>query len=223
MAVIKCKPLPNVSQKDIDRFWSKVDRQSPDECWPWTAGMRTRGYGQFKAARRNIIAPRLAFFLQRGIDPFPLDICHACDNPPCCNPSHLFAGTQDQNNKDMTAKGRSARGDKSGSRTHPESRPRGDNHPSRLRPECLARGERNGKRTHPEKIQRGDDHHARRRPDRMARGEGHGMVVLTADQVREIRRLHAQGATQAALGKQFGTHCSTIRLIVIGRNWKHLL
>ena len=31
----------------IERFWSKVDRQGPDECWEWQAGRSEKGYGWF--------------------------------------------------------------------------------------------------------------------------------------------------------------------------------
>ena len=46
----------------------------------------------------------------RGEIPDGLDVCHTCDNPPCCNPHHHFLGTQTDNNADRHAKGRTRAG-----------------------------------------------------------------------------------------------------------------
>ena len=93
------------------RFWSKVDQRGPDECWPWTASTNG-GYGAFGAKlfgekkMRVHRAHRVAFFLATGVAPDDLVVCHSCDNPPCCNPAHLWLGTQADNNRDMSIKGR---------------------------------------------------------------------------------------------------------------------
>lgn len=100
-----------------ERFWSKVDRRSPDECWPWRAAVRRKneGYGAFYFKGRHHPAGRIAWFLAKGEMPEPgVVVCHECDNPPCCNPAHLFLGTNQQNTADKVAKGRQAKGSHNG-------------------------------------------------------------------------------------------------------------
>lgn len=82
----------------------------PGQCWPWTRWTDRDGYGSFTVDGRKHKAHRLAFELATGIHPDALKVCHTCDNPPCCNPAHLFLGTQAENLFDMRTKGRSARG-----------------------------------------------------------------------------------------------------------------
>lgn len=86
--------------------WRYVDIGAPDECWPWTGGKRRRGYGVFSLNGKSVVAHRLAYELSTGEDPGALIVCHRCDNPPCCNPAHLFLGSYADNVRDMLDKGR---------------------------------------------------------------------------------------------------------------------
>lgn len=94
-----------------DRFWTKVDRSGgPDACWPWIGRNSVNGYGrltiQTEGGHRSERAHRLALKLS-GVDvPDDMHVCHRCDNPPCCNPTHLFVGTDEDNVRDRDAKGR---------------------------------------------------------------------------------------------------------------------
>lgn len=103
---------PNAERTPLaDRFWPKVDRSAgPDACWPWTA-YRLRGYGRVKATingRARSLAHVVAYILTYGEPPAETPcVLHRCDNPPCCNPSHLFLGTSPDNNADRHRKGRS--------------------------------------------------------------------------------------------------------------------
>jgi hypothetical protein len=98
-----------------DRFWSKVDKRGPDECWEWRGHRSHDGYGRVKIKGKIFTASRAVLFLTRG-EPIPPGTyaCHSCDNPPCCNPAHLWLGTNRDNQLDARRKGRSF----SAKRTH---------------------------------------------------------------------------------------------------------
>lgn len=103
--------LPELTQKQVRRFWSRVDREG--DCWEWRGYVHSGGYGRISFFRRSYEAHRVAYALTKG-DPLGQCVCHRCDNPTCVNPAHLFLGTRDDNNQDMVRKDRHARGEKHG-------------------------------------------------------------------------------------------------------------
>ena len=89
------------------RFWSKISRGGPDECWPWMKGRNDQGYGIIRISGRNHRAHRKSLELKLGRPIRPgAQVLHSCDNPPCCNPAHLREGTQPENMQDMQVRGR---------------------------------------------------------------------------------------------------------------------
>lgn len=91
-----------------ERFWSKVDRRALHECWPWLRSRNAARYGNFRL-KRSERAHRVAWILTHGPIPNGLHVLHRCDNPPCCNPGHLFLGTDADNVADKVSKGRQQR------------------------------------------------------------------------------------------------------------------
>lgn len=102
-----------LSEKDIERFWKKVDKRGPDECWNWRAA-KTNGYGAQKIKGFHFVASRLSWIIHFGDIPEGLKALHKCDNPPCVNPEHLFLGTDNDNMVDKVKKGRATGGSQPG-------------------------------------------------------------------------------------------------------------
>lgn len=102
--------IPNLTL--ADRFWQKVNRAGPDECWEWTGSFNVQSYGHLLANGRRTKATHVSWFLYHGEWPNDLGlyVLHKCDNPPCVNPEHLFLGTNADNARDRSEKGRSATG-----------------------------------------------------------------------------------------------------------------
>lgn len=76
-------------------------------CWLWSgAQISNAGYGNIPIRGKATAASRVAWMVFRGPIPKGLVVCHKCDVRLCCNPDHLFVGTQRDNVIDMIRKGR---------------------------------------------------------------------------------------------------------------------
>jgi hypothetical protein len=98
-------------KSEYERFWAKVGEPDKNGCWPWNASKDRKGYGQFRRklnnrwtmykAHRYMYEKMFSETIEEG-----LCVCHACDNPSCVSPYHLFLGTNKDNIDDKIKKGR---------------------------------------------------------------------------------------------------------------------
>lgn len=184
--------IPKIKRSTPEHFWSKVDRSGgQDVCWEWKQARDKDGYGNTSYNRVRYGAHRLAAMLS-GMEIEGLCVLHRCDNPPCCNPLHLFLGSIADNNRDAANKGRTAIGD------------------------------RNGTRTKPERLLRGDSHWLRRNPEKSIKGEHQAASKLKDHQVSEIRKQNSEGISYSRLAIQYDVNKSTIMRVVLRRSWRHV-
>jgi hypothetical protein len=95
-----------------DRLFAKLAQQ-PDGCIEFTGACMPNGYGRIALGGQGGgvgLAHRVAWELANGPIPEDLHVCHRCDNPPCCNPAHLFLGTRSDNMRDSVSKRRDRHG-----------------------------------------------------------------------------------------------------------------
>ena len=104
----------NIGTDVAVRLMNKLVRK-PSGCWEWQGFRGPRGYGQIGLGSRKLgleSTHRMAWMIYNEDEvPEGFFVCHKCDNPPCCNPHHLYAGTPQQNISDSVSRGRNAKGD----------------------------------------------------------------------------------------------------------------
>lgn len=94
-----------------ERFWEKVERRGPDDCWIWNGATDWFGYGRINNSAGTNRAHRVSWELHFGPIPEGLHCLHKCDNPSCCNPKHLELGDDKKNISDAAKRGRTSRGE----------------------------------------------------------------------------------------------------------------
>lgn len=102
----KFLPPPALTPAEQDRFWSKVTTSPGDDCWRWTGGLGTTGYGRISLGGRKGRqwgAHRIAWSLLRGDVPDGLELDHLCRVRSCVNPWHLEPVTHAVNSRRSSA------------------------------------------------------------------------------------------------------------------------
>lgn len=207
------------SKSDIDRFWGKVAVGNPDACWEWQGTLNSDGYGSMQIRGRSGGAYRAAWECTYGPIPGGLSVLHKCDNRKCCNPNHLFLGTQSDNAKDMWSKGRAY----TGGHKQPNTWSRGEGNG---RAKLTAEQARNIRASYRQQTvstrslaqKYGVDASTIRRVLRNKETKG----VLSPSQIDEICNEYEQGKGCSAyeLASLHGVSKSEIQHIVSGRTWK---
>lgn len=225
--------LVPLTSRDIARFWAKVDIRGADECWP-IKRCANHIYGDFSwGGLYHIPAHRVAYFAHYGVDPTQLLVCHSCDNPPCCNPSHLFLGDHLANRRDCMEKDRHAhkltevqvlevrRLLAEGTKDYRTiAAMTGIGAPSRIQSIRLRDSWRDvGPEYIPAPVY-----------DRVRKGKWNGRAKLTEEQIPllresiEIRKASSRTLREAlqSVAIEFGVSEASIADIYYGRHWKHV-
>lgn len=97
--------LPNYLEI-IKKTLESRTKKNEQGCWIWQGSKHRQGYGHLVFNRKVELTHRVSWVLYYGEIPKGIKVCHKCDVPSCCNPEHLFLGTQNENVQDMMNKGR---------------------------------------------------------------------------------------------------------------------
>ena len=208
------------------RFESLYEKT--ENCWIWIGKLTANGYGKF----RSVAASRASYKYYIGDIPKGLQVCHTCDNRKCVNPSHLFLGTLQDNLKDMTDKGRRARGSKIASSTLTEEQV------LEMRKMRLSGCEyqeiagkfgadwytvrnvcKNNTWQH---VALGQESKTVKQVRKPAKGSRTGSAKLKESDVLEIKALLKDGIQGREIARMFGVNFSTISDIKRSRTWTHI-
>lgn len=207
-----------------ERFWEKVDKKGEDECWNWKAYIDKDGYGRFGIDSGIDYAHRVSYILAHGEIFEELCVLHHCDQPDCCNPKHLFLGTNVDNMKDRDNKGRCAVGERSGQAKLTQEMVNdirrkycsGEKIPD-LANEYNVASETIRMIVRNEKWKDGNYNSICLHGNA---GENNYRTKLTWEKVNQIRERYKKGEKQSNLAKEFDIGYRNINNIINNKRWK---
>lgn len=234
-----------MEQKDIDRFWSKVQKsENKDECWLWTASFsKTRGFGWFYLDGKNVHADRIAYMLTHGEIQESCCVYHTCKNKLCVNPSHMFTKDNFDYKTSFWSKVQKGLPNEcweftGGKNAHGYGKIYDGEvmeYAHRFSWKLIHGNIPNGLEvchhcdntscvnpshlflgTHFENVQ------DMIQKDRGNRGERHGNAKLTDEKIRKIRKLSSDGLSNREISKLMEVQDVTIHDVLRRRTWKHV-
>jgi len=211
------------------RLWPHIKQSGVNQCWEWKRAKTKAGYGLLTINYKNYYAHRLAWELSNNRKvPSGMFVCHTCDNPACCNPSHLFIGTQEDNLQDAKEKRRMPHGEghHSANLTGEDIRAiRNFAYGSELTRQQIADRFGIARTTVNDIIHGRTWTHVDpdwKPPQSKRSGVSHPNAKLSEDDVREIRKLSQNGFSQRKIANKFGVTRGTIEPILKGETWAHV-
>lgn len=197
---------------------------APNGCIEWTGYRYKRGYGHLvftvSGKRYSFLAHRAAYVVAHPAVSDDLFICHSCDNPPCFNAAHLFAGSHSDNIADAVAKHRHRHGESHSFAVLTEAqvidaRARYGAH--EMSQDQLAARLGVSRQTMQEALVGETWRHV---PGAIIPGTVHKGRKLSADDVGDVRRWAADGIRVGEIARRFGVNSSLISMIVSGKRHK---
>lgn len=202
----------------VHRFWQKVDIKNKNECWNWLYCKDRDGYGNFTYHGKAYWAHRIAYVIKNGEYDRDLFVCHSCDNPSCCNPDHLFLGTNADNNADRHNKNRDAVGSKVGTSKLTEKEVE-EILGLYFRKEMLSKDIAKKFSIHKSTVLRIVSGETWRHVDENRKPFDNGRK-LNKEDAKKIRELFSSGISQKDISKIYGVARCTISNIIRNYRWK---